>query len=352
MKFMKNLFFFICLVTSITMFAQNEKVSFKENNKEHKIDVIVGGKYFTSYFYPGEEVLKKAVLFPIVSAQGTTITRGYPVTPRAGERVDHPHHVGMWLNYEDVNGFDYWNNSNNIVSSLQNHKMGTIIHEKIISKKVENDKAVLNVSAKWVDNDGKGVEVLKENTTYVFSGTKDIRVIDRITSLTATVDQVQFKDVKDGMFAIRVARQLEIPSNKPDVFTDAHGIETKVPQMDNTGVTGNYVSSEGITGEAVWSTRAKWMNLTGKMDNHDINIAILDHPKNVSYPSYWHARGYGLFAVNPLGAKVFSNGKEELNYTLKKGEILTFRYRTIVADKSLTKQELDKLQEDFSKEVK
>lgn len=352
MKFMKNLFFFICLVTSFTMFAQNEKVSFKENNKEHKIDVIVGGKYFTSYFYPGEEVLKKAVLFPIVSAQGTTITRGYPVTPRAGERVDHPHHVGMWLNYEDVNGFDYWNNSNNIVSSLQNHKMGTIIHEKIISKKVENDKGVLNVSAKWVDNDGKGVEVLKENTTYVFSGTKDIRVIDRITSLTATVDQVLFKDVKDGMFAIRVARQLEIPSNKPDVFTDAHGIETKVPQMDNTGVTGNYVSSEGITGEAVWSTRAKWMNLTGKMDNHDINIAILDHPKNVSYPSYWHARGYGLFAVNPLGAKVFSNGKEELNYTLKKGEILTFRYRTIVADKSLTKQELDKLQEDFSKEVK
>lgn len=349
---MKNLFFFICLVTSFTMFAQNEKVSFKENNKEHKIDVIVGGKYFTSYFYPGEEVLKKAVLFPIVSAQGTTITRGYPVTPRAGERVDHPHHVGMWLNYEDVNGFDYWNNSNNIVSSLQNHKMGTIIHEKIISKKVENDKGVLNVSAKWVDNDGKGVEVLKENTTYVFSGTKDIRVIDRITSLTATVDQVLFKDVKDGMFAIRVARQLEIPSNKPDVFTDAHGIETKVPQMDNTGVTGNYVSSEGITGEAVWSTRAKWMNLTGKMDNHDINIAILDHPKNVSYPSYWHARGYGLFAVNPLGAKVFSNGKEELNYTLKKGEILTFRYRTIVADKSLTKQELDKLQEDFSKEVK
>jgi len=352
MKFMKNLFFFICLVTSFTMFAQNEKVSFKENNKEHKIDVIVGGKYFTSYFYPGEEVLKKAVLFPIVSAQGTTITRGYPVTPRAGERIDHPHHVGMWLNYEDVNGFDYWNNSNNIVSSLQNHKMGTIIHEKIIKKKVENDKGVLNVSAKWVDNDGKGVEVLKENTTYVFSGTKDIRVIDRITSLTATVDQVQFKDVKDGMFAIRVARQLEIPSNKPDVFTDAHGIETKVPQMDNTGVTGNYVSSEGITGEAVWSTRAKWMNLTGKMDNHDINIAILDHPKNVSYPSYWHARGYGLFAVNPLGAKVFSNGKEELNYTLKKGEILTFRYRTIVADKSLTKQELDKLQEDFSKEVK
>ncbi len=349
---MKNIFLFLSLFCSISVIGQKQKVSFVEKSNEHKIDVLIGGKYFTSYFFPGEAVLKKAVLFPIVSAKGSTITRGYPVAPRSGERVDHPHHVGMWLNYEDVNGFDYWNNSNNIVSSLQNHKMGTIFHEKIISKKINKESGELNVLAKWVDNDGKGEEILKESTTYVFSGTDDVRTIDRITTLTAAVDQVVFKDVKDGMFAIRVARQLEMPSNKPDVFTDAHGVETKVPQMDNTGVSGDYVSSEGINGEAVWSTRAKWMNLTGTMDNHAINIAILDHPSNVSYPSYWHARGYGLFAVNPLGVKVFSNGKSELNYTLKKGEKLTFRYRTIIADKSLSKDVLDKMQEDFSKEVK
>jgi len=349
---MKKINLLAFLLGSFLLNAQNEKVSFVEKINEHKVDVMIGGKYFTSYFFPGEKVLKKAVLFPIVSAQGTTITRGYPIAPRAGERVDHPHHVGMWLNYEDVNGFDYWNNSNNIVSSLQNHKMGTIFHEKIISKKINKDKGELLVSAKWVDNDGKGAEVLKESTSYVFSGQKDIRIIDRITTLTAVADQVLFKDVKDGMFAIRVARQLEMPSNKPDVFTDAHGIETKVPQMDNTGVTGSYISSEGITGEAVWSTRAKWMNLTGSMDNHTINIAILDHPNNISYPSYWHARGYGLFAVNPLGAKVFSNGKSELNKTLKKGESITFRYRTIIADKTLSKEDLDKMQQDFSKEVK
>jgi hypothetical protein len=170
--------------------------------------------------------------------------------------------------------------------------------------------------------------------------------------LKAVSDIVTFKDVKDGMFAIRVARQLEIPSNKPDVFTDAHGVETKVPVMDNTGVTGNYISSEGVQGEAVWSTRAKWMNLTGKMDNHSINVAILDHPSNVTYPSYWHARGYGLFAINPLGLSVFSNGKASLNYTLKKGESVTFRYRTIIADRDMTKEELDAAQAKFASEVK
>ncbi len=347
---MKKLFILLSFC-SFSSFAQNLPVSFKKNEAEKKIDVLVGGKYFTSYFYPGESVLKKAVLFPILSAQGTTITRGYPVTPRAGERTDHPHHVGMWLNYEDVNGYDYWNNSTAIIKSLQSHKMGTIFHDAVLSNK-GGKQGELVTTATWVDEDGKGQKVLSEKTTYVFSGTADTRVIDRMTTLTAMSDVVNFKDVKDGMFAIRVARQLEIPSDKPDVFTDAHGVETKVPVLDNSGVTGDYESSEGIKGEAVWSTRATWMKLKGIMDNHPINIVIFDHPSNVSYPSYWHARGYGLFAVNPLGAKVFSNGKDIRNLTLKKGESVTFRYRTLIADKELAKAELDARQAAFSKEVK
>ena len=345
---MKRVLIFICSLIAFSSLAQ-ERVSFVK--KSDKVDVLVGGKYFTSYFFPGETQLKKAVLFPILSAQGTTITRGFPMSPRSGERVDHPHHVGMWLNYEDVNGYDYWNNSNSIIESLKSHKMGTIRHESI-SKIVEGSSGTLQVTAAWIDEDGKGKRVLDESTTYVFSGSKELRIIDRITTLKAVSDVVTFKDVKDGMFALRVARQLEIPSNKPDVFTDAHGIETKVPVMDNTGVTGNYHSSEGVEGEAVWSTRAKWMNLTGKMDNHSINVAILDHPANVTYPSYWHARGYGLFAVNPLGLSVFSNGKVSLNYTLLKDETITFRYRTIIADRDLSKSELDAAQAKFAREVK
>ena len=235
---------------------------------------------------------------------------------------------------------------------MQSRKMGTIFHDAILSSKSNKSSGELVATATWVDDDGKGQKVLSEKTTYVFSGTADTRMVDRITTLTAISDLVVFKDVKDGMFAIRLARQLEIPTNKPDVFTDASGVETKVPVLDNTGVSGDYISSEGIKGEAVWSTRATWMNLTGVMDNHPINVAIFDHPSNVSYPSYWHARGYGLFAVNPLGAKVFSNGKDVRNLTLKKGESVTFRYRTLIADKNMTKAELDLMQSKFAKEVK
>ena len=91
------------------------------------------------------------------------------------------------------------------------------------------------------------------------------------------------------------------------------------------------------------------MNLTGKIGEEDISVAILDHPKNVSYPTYWHARGYGLMALNPLGEKVFSNGKKTLNLTLKKGESVTFRYRVVVKSGVLTDAELNAMAADFGK---
>lgn len=81
-----------------------------------------------------------------------------------------------------------------------------------------------------------------------------------------------------------------------------------------------------------------------------ISIAIIDHPKNINYPTYWHARGYGLFAANPLGAKVFSNGKQTLNYKLTKGQSVTFRYRIVVAGgkERLSNDALDKLADEFA----
>lgn len=329
-------------------FAQNKKdrIQLINKDKEPKIDVLVDGKLFTSYFYPSDSILKKPVLFPILTSKGTTITRGYPFATRAGERVDHPHHVGMWLNYESVNGFDFWNNSTAIKDRT---KYGTIKHTGIVQTNGGYNTANLTVKADWIDTDGKGKTLLKETTKYVFHANGNQRIIDRITTLTAQNEEVMFKDVKDGFFAIRVARELEHPSDKPDIFVDANGIETKVDKLDNTGITGNYHSSEGIDGENVWSTRGKWTNLTGKIKDEDISVAIIDHPSNVSYPTFWHARGYGLFAANPLGEKVFSKEKKELNFKLAPNQSVTFRYRTVVTAGKVSDETLNKLAADFAK---
>jgi hypothetical protein len=332
-------------MAAMSIIGQAQKVDLVNNAKDKKVDVIIDGKPFTSYFYPGEDVLKKAVLYPVRTAKGTLVTRGWPLDPRGGERVDHPHHVGIWLNYEDVNGNDYWNNSNAVDHAKRAY--GTIKHTGITSMKSGKDKGVLVVTADWVDKDGK--LTLKEVTTYTFSGKGNSRIMDRSTTLSAVNGDVAMPDIKDGMFAIRVARELELPSNKPEIFTDAAGIATKVPVMNNAGITGNYRNSNGIEGEDVWAKRAIWCNLTGKIKDEDISIAMIDHPKNPGYPAYWHARGYGLFAVNPLGQKAFSNGKDVLNFKIKNGESTTFRYRMVIASEHLSDASLNSEAAAFAK---
>ena len=331
---MKNISFIVLILSFISpcmLMSQNEGVTFNTlPNKD--IEVKIDGKLFTQYYISKNEEVKKPVLYPLITADGQLLTRGYPVAPRAGERIDHPHHVGLWLNYGKVNGIDYWNNSREILTTGDPKNFGLVTHQEVTKIKPGKEKGELAVRAGWFEADGKGKEVLQENTTFIFGTHALGRYIDRITTLKALVDSVYFKDDKEGMIAIRVARELEHPSNKPEIFTDAQGKETNVPKLDNSGVTGEYLSSEGIKGEDVWSTRAKWMRLGGVIKDKPVSITILDHPKNNSYPTYWHARGYGLFSANPLGANIFSKGKESLNLTLKKGQEVTFRYRIIIAD--------------------
>ena len=149
--------------------------------------------------------------------------------------------------------------------------------------------------------------MLTETTTFVFSADKGERIIDRTTVLSALQD-LSFEDVKDGFLGLRVAHELELPSAQPKTFTDDKGNVTKV--AEDTTVSGNYLTSEGKQGDSAWGTRAVWCLLYGKKNKDSISIAIIDHPSNPGYPTYWHARGYGLFAANPFGQKkIFSKRK-------------------------------------------
>ncbi|HET9486182.1 MAG TPA: PmoA family protein [Chryseosolibacter sp.] len=350
----KNLFvvFFLFLSGIVALMAftsrekpQSKRFAIAENKAAKRIDVIVDGKPFTSYIYPDN--LMKPVLYPLRTADGTLITRGWPMDPRPGERVDHPHHVGMWLNYGDVNGLDFWNNSTDIPAEKKD-RFGTIKHRKVNLMEADNDKAIIDVTMDWQKPDG--TNLLQENTRLIFSGSGDMRTIERITKLTALHEDVSFKDNKEGVIGIRLARELEHPSNKPEVFTDAGGKATSVPKLNNEGVTGKYRSSEGKEGDDVWGTRGQWVNLNGVIGAKPVSLVILDHPMNVGYPTYWHARGYGLFAANPLGQKEFSKGKEVLDFKLPKGQSVTFRYKVLIHSGShLTDEQVKKEFNNFAK---
>jgi len=92
--------------------------------------------------------------------------------------------------------------------------------------------------------------------------------------------------------------------------------------------------------------------LSGKVDQETIELVIFDHPKNTGFPTYWHARGYGLFAANPLGQEIFSNGKEKLNFALEPKQSVTFRYRLLVLSGPITPEQVEVQYLRFVKEVK
>jgi hypothetical protein len=331
------------LLTGTAMAQKKEPVKIVKENNQHKIDVFIGSKLFTSFLYP--DTLEKPVLYPLYAANGTVVTRGFPIKPLPGEPTDHPHHLGLWFNFENVNGLDFWNNSYAIPAAKKN-MYGWIKTDRII-KTADGSKGILAYHANWTNQ--KNEVLLEETTQFEFSGTATQRIIDRITVLKANTE-VNFNDAKDGLLGLRVAHELQIPGKQDQKFTDDKGNVTLVKANTDKIANGNYLTSEGKEGDSAWSTRGVWCKMYGKMKNDSISIAIIDHPGNPNYPTYWHARGYGLFAANPLGEKIFTNGKTTKNLHLNKGETVRFVYRIVIDEgkTTLTPQQLNQLAGDFA----
>jgi hypothetical protein len=244
--------------------------------------------------------------------------------PRPYERTDHPHHVGLWLNFGDVNGLDFWNNSF-AIKPADKPKYGTIKFDKIVSTNEKKGELVTN--AKWEDNDGN--VLLNEETTYKFSGEQDLRTIQRTTKLTA-VKEVTFTGNKEGLIGLRLDRAFEEPATKPGKFLDANGTVTEVPVLNNDGVNGVYRNAEGVTGGDVWAKRSPWVALRANKDGEVITIVIIDNKKNENYPAWSHARGYGLFATNNLGGRAFNENAEPVKIVLKPGKQLVFKHQVVI----------------------
>lgn len=329
---------------SDAMAQKPEPVRVTKDVKAKKIDVFVGKELFTSFLYP--DSLEKPVLYPLRAANGTVVTRGFPLNPKPGDPTDHPHHIGLWFNFENVNGLDFWNNSYAIAKGKKAN-YGWVKTDKILTT-TSGSTGVLAYHANWTNQQNE--VLLEETTRFEFSGTARARTIDRVTTLTAA-REVTFNDAKDGLLGLRLAHELQIPTNQDQKFTDNKGIVTVVKAGTDHLANGNYLTSAGKRGNDAWSTRADWCKVYGKMGADSVSITIIDHPKNPNYPTFWHARGYGLFAANPLGEKMFTNGKSTKNLQLKKGESVTFRYRVLIDDgrATLTTKQLNEAAADFAK---
>lgn len=272
-----------------------------------RMDITINGSVFSTFFYGTDA--PKPYLHPLRTVSGKIVTRAYPMSDVEGESKDHPHHRGLWFTHGDVNGFDFWANE----ARQNGPKKGKIVVDKAGPVQSGKKKGTLQASFKWLDPQGNAL--LSEARKMTFYADRDRRVIDVDITLTA-IEDVKFGDTKEGSFAIRLATPLEEPS----------------PKSKGVARTGKMVNAEGLeTEKNVWGKRSAWVDYEGALEGEKLGIAILDHPSNPRYPTYWHSRGYGLFAANIFGVHDFTRDKtKDGSLSLAKGKSLHFLFRVVI----------------------
>lgn len=274
-----------------------------------RVDVMVGGRPFTSYIYPSS--LGQPVLFPIRAANGALVTRGFPLEPRPGDLEDHPQQAGLWFGYGNVNGTDFSTGGMRDAS-----RMGRIRQRSVDAVANGTGRGTLDVTTEWVDANGK--TLLRENVHYVFRAQENLRSIDRITTLTALGEPLRFASDTMGLIGFRGTREL-----------------------------GKVASSETSQG-SVWGTRGRWASVAGIVGD-TLRVVLFDHPKNPGFPSYWYARGDGLLVADPLGRMTPSAASPTDDFRLAPSQSTTFRHQLLVMTGAPATQNLEPYYEGFTR---
>lgn len=296
--------------------------------KDQQIEVYAGDRHMTTYWY--DSLLSKPVLYPMFSPSGLPMTRDYPFQEVEGESHDHPHHTGLSFTYGsngEVNGNSFWANPHDRNPLGQGVRLPQIRHISLVNLKATSDEASISVLNHWVGKNGE--PVVAEERKMTFSADDQAYYIDFTITLSPLDEPVTFEDTKEGMFAIRVADWLAESANGT--------------LEESTGI---YTNPDGLqTEKNIWGKPSAWMNLEGEKNGRRAGISILHHPSSLNYPTYWHARGYGCFAANPIGRYDYETGRGLENprtrqLTLKPGEKALFRFRVIVYEGPKSMQQM------------
>lgn len=275
------------------------------NRHGEHIVVLVGGRPFTVFHF--DPAVAKPYLSPLRSAQGTIVTRSFPMVKNvSGEDHNEPHQRAMYFAHGDINGFDFWGEA--AFRSWSRHpvsKFGRTVFRKLDEMRGGPESGVVRAEFDLVTPLGQAIA--SEIQGYIFQGDQRTRIIDCEFVIRADHGPVRLGDTKEGTFAIRLVKALDSPP-------------------------GHMVNSNGATGEkGVWGKRADWMDDYGNVAGEEVGVAIFDSPQNLRHPTYWHARHYGLLAANPFGLKEFTHHRRrDGSYMISPGGSLTLRYRVFI----------------------
>jgi hypothetical protein len=267
--------------------------------KQDRISVDVNRQPFTE-LYMGKEA-HKPFLYPLRTASGKKVSRGFPVEPLPNDLTDHPHQKGLWVGAEHLSGMDFWEND----PSYHRPNMGAIVFKDVLDTKQEAGQGSFTILADWVSLEGESV--LTETRTMTFySEPRDCRMFDVDLHLRAK-KAVKFEDHHDAVIGMRLG----------PAFDEKNG--------------GHPVNAQGLVGEAgTRGQRSEWIDWLTELDGEKIGVALMDHPSNFAFPTRWHIRSMGLLVASPFAQHDYAPGAPDGGKTLAAGEELHLRYRVLI----------------------
>ncbi len=275
--------------------VNSDMVAVRENSRD--IEVKIGTTLFTKYTtHSGPN---KPFFYPIYTPDGHHLTRQWPVEDVASDTHDHPHHRGLWFTHGSVNGVDFWGETpgtgKTVATGFKELVSGPVCGSFI-------------TTSDWLNPDGS-LAATDNRTIAITLLPNGDRLLDFEIVFKPHGKPVVFGDTKEGMFGLRTTDTLA-PSRK-------HG--------------GHMINSEGQKDGDCWAKKASWVDYYGPISGESTyGISMFDNSANLRHPQTWHARDYGLFAVNPFGLHDFGMGaKGAGDYTVPADGSMTLKYRLL-----------------------
>ncbi|MFM7182448.1 MAG: PmoA family protein [Verrucomicrobiales bacterium] len=255
MKILHAALLALCLVPASLSFGAGEKLAATQVGS--RIDITLGGKFFTSYRFAADE--KYPFFFPVNGPSGASVT--------SMRNAEFPHHSSLFFGCDKVNGGNYWQ---------ETLDRGRIASRGPVLETAAGDQIVIRDTCDWTRPDAP--QPIRDTRHIVITApSPTLRQIDFDITLEALMDVV-IEKTNHSLFSARMDPDL------PPVFG------------------GTMINAEGAKGEKeTFGKPSPWLACFGsRVEKTTEGLAILQHPKNHGYPAPWFTRDYGFLSPTPM----------------------------------------------------
>lgn len=279
---MKKLMFAFLLTAGIMLVIPVTAAKITAVKVGSKINVTVDNKFFTSYIFSSDE--KYPFFYPVngpVSGGSVTSMRN----------AEYPHHSSLFFGCDLVNGGNWWQ---------EGIERGRIISVNAEIARQGGDSVVITDECIW-SRPGAVSPIRDTRTIIITAPSENISQID-IAIRMEMLEDVTIKKTNHSLFSARMASDLSVKNG------------------------GTMINAEGLKSEKdTFGKKSAWIDFYGRRGDTTEGLAILQHPSNPWYPAPWFTRDYGFMSPTPMYWP--ENGSETF---LKKGSVLTLRYKVLV----------------------